>query len=587
MLEVLGAGAVAREFEQVGAASKGLGTNVKGATGTLGKLKTGLSGLAGAALSPAGLTAMGTGLVTMAVASVNAFNDLALSVQNFQRVAGGTAEDASRLVAVADDVGISAEAAATGMFQLAKRIETGGATLATFGVHAARASNGTINMSETLLRVGDAYKEIADPAQRAALLTAAFGKQGVALIPILERSREDIEAMFAGAAATGQIFSQEDIAKAQEFRESMDNLQDAFNELLLRGGEVLVPFLTDIADTIVKLTELSDRAQEFLALDPDNSRMAAGGGLGAALDQWKNKLLGIEPPANDAAEANKGLAKANREVTETVDEQAKALDTVEKALNTAVSADRALAQSQNGLVDARDDLNDLLKEGAVDTEKVASATRSLTSAQRGLGSAQRDQKEAQEEYNDALAAFQQFGGDTNADKLADANNNLADANDSVADAQDRVVDAQAELVKARAGDPDYQEKLADARQKVADAEFAVSQNTLATVKAHDAAAIAIASHGEAAKTLLGQYDGLIGRAPQVATALAPLLTLLSLAGIGPGAPTTPSPAILGPGAPDPGNLSPLTTNNNTFNITAPDTIDPMNLARQIVWNLNG
>lgn len=537
-------------------------------------------------MSPAGLTALGTGLVTMAVASVNAFNDLALSVQNFQRVAGGTAEDASRLVAVADDVGISAEAAAGGVFQLAKRIESSGDTLGDFGVHAARTAAGNVDMSETLLRVGDAYKEIQDPAQRAALLTAAFGKQGTTLIPILERTREDIEGMFAGAAATGQILSQEDIQKAQEYRESMDDLQDAWNELMLRGGEVLVPFLTDIANGITKISDLADKVQDFLNIDPSESSFAAGGGVGSVLDQWKNKLFGIEAPTNNAKEAQKGLAQTAREVKEAAEEQAKALDTVDKALNAAVSADRALSQSQRGLVDARDDLNDLLKEGAVNTEKVASATRSLNQAQRSLTSAQRDQARAQEEYNDAQAAFLALPSDTNADQLADANDNLADANDSVANAQDRVIDAQAELAKAKAGDPDYQEKLADARQKVADAEYAVSQNTLATVKAHDEAAIAVASHGEAAKTLLAQYDGLITRAPQVAAALTPLLSLLGLSGIGPGAPVTPSPAILAPPPPAAGNLSPVTNQQNTFNITASDTIDPVTLARKIIWELN-
>lgn len=595
VLETVGANTVARDLQKVGSASKGLAGNVNQTTGTLGKLKAGFGELSGAALSGAGLAALGTGLVGFALSSVNAFDDLALSVQNVQRVIGGTAEDASRLVAVSDDVGISVESLTTGMFQLTKRVDDSGKTLASFGVQIATNADGTTNMLQTLLSVGDAYKALNDPVQQANLLTAAFGKQGTALIPILERDRGAIESMFQSAESTGQILSQDDIAKAQEYRESMDDLGDAWKELQLRGGQVLVPFLTDVANGITKLSDLADRVTEFLHIDPAESSFASGGGIGAVLDQWKNKIFGLKPPTDDAKDSINGLAEADRKARDAAEEHIKALDQISKSLTQTAQADRALDQSQRGLATARDDLNDLLKEGAVDEEKVADAVRSHAAAIRSLNGAQRDQQRAQEDYNDALSYFQLVGGDDAADELAEKRDKLADANDSVANSQDRVKDTQADLDKARAGDPDYQEKLAAARQKVADAEYEVSQNTLASITAHDDAAAAIKGHAGEARQLLAEYDGLIARAPQVAAALDPILALLQASGIGPGFGTStgqtrapgrsPAPAqpILAP-PPTAGNLSPVT--NNTFNINASDTIDPMNLARNIVWNLN-
>lgn len=541
-------------------------------------------------MGAAGLAAVGGALAGFAVTAVRAFSDLATEVENFRRVAGGTAEDASRLVAVADDVGVSAETLSNGVFQLAKRLESAGDKLATFGVGAARTANGNVDMIETLLRVGDAYKATHDPAQRATLLTAAFGKQGTALIPILERDRTAIEAMFAGAEATGQILTDADLLQAREYRETMDDLADAFRGLAIEGGKALVPFLSDAAKLVGTVTGLIGKVD---GLTHKLGQALAGGKKARDdPDSFVNTfrhLVDTIVYGRDVADAN--LAKVGQAVDETtgavaegtdaVDEHAKAVSLVDRAVTSAVNSSRALVQSQRGLADARGDLNDLLKEGAVDTEKVADATRSLASAQRSLGSAQRDQRRAQEEYNTALAAFQEFGGDTNAEKLAEARDKLADADDAVANAQDRVVDSQAELAKAKAGDPDYQEKLADARQRVADAEFAVSQNTLASVKAHDEAAAAIATHGTAAADLLTQYDGLLARAPQVAAALEPLRGMLA-PGNTPafGPPPVNWSGPIGGG----GDFGPVTQNINV-NVTSPQNADPVTLSRNIAWNL--
>lgn len=577
VLETVGGKAAAGEFEKLANASKGLASSTGKAGGGLAGLGSQLQGLV---TGPAGLSALtgvaaaaASGLVAFATNAVATWTELGQQVIAFQRASGATAEQSSALIAAFDDVGISAETGSKAIFQLGKRLGENGSKLAGFGVVAAKDARGNTDLAATLKGVADAYRRTADPAQRAELLTAAFGKTGQDLIPILERGSAGIDALFAGAADTGQIFTQQDLQRVEDYRIAMDNLDDAVREVSLNAGQSLVPALADTADAFATvITKLNDigqsRAWQLLEKPIGGLISPAIGAANAA-----GKLFGIFDSGASST------AKIEREIRETAD----AVDLLDKTLTVAVGAQDRLANSQRGLADARGDLNKLLKEGAVDEEKVADAVRSHDSAVRSLGHAHREQADAQEAYNEALADFQRSGSDDAADRLADARNNLADADDAVANAQDRAQESQAALDKARAGDPNYQEKLATARQHVADAESAVGTNTLANIGAHQAETTALAGKVQVAQALLDKYTALIRIAPDAASALAPLIgavlptatggshegNVLSAApqlGYKPAAPTT-------------------TTQTINVNVSQPVAASPTGLAQAIMWAL--
>lgn len=593
------------EFRQVGGAAQGLQNNLGKSGGALSTMGTQLGGLfgGGGALG-AGIAAASTAATALAAfiaGGVTGFLDLAKTVDDFRRITGTSAEDASRLVAAFDDVGVEAGAAGAAIFQLEKRLGANNDLLNAYGITVARNTSGQTDMVETILRIGDAYRGTSDPIQRASILTTAFGKSGAAIAPLLERTRGTIEDMFASAEQTNQIFTSADLIAAREYREAIDDMQDSFRGLQREAGEGLVPFLTDAAGLATTLLQrISDIVKgppadeggfwNTLATGIHESLQAAGG------------LLSFLPRIGDAADS---AADGMESLVEEVDDLA-------NAVSKAVDADRSLAASQRGLeadrrslTDAQEDYDDLLKQGAVNTDKLADAERSLAAATRSVGSAQRERTKAQDEYNDALAAFIALPTDTNADNLADAQDNLADADDNVANANDRLTESQANLAKAKAGDPDYQEKLADAKQRVADqtqrvadAEYQLGERTLASIKAHDAETEALTGKADAAERLLANYTLLIAQYPALAPVLGAQIPALTEAtapgGAGgvsagglfstgtslPYTPVAPSSAggLLTSGSP--------VTNNNTFNITAPATIDPMNLSNAIVWNLN-
>lgn len=585
------------QFKQLGVAAKGLGGPVGQAGGLMQKLGGQLGGLAGAA-GPAALAGVGAAIAKFALDGVSAFVDLAGRVKEFRRVAGGTAEDASRLVAAFSAVGVDATTAATGVFQLEKHLAAGADKLAAFGITAVKDARGNTDMSKTLLGVADAYQRINDPVQKAALLTAAFGRQGTALIPLLSKSREEIAAFFDEAAKSHQILSPDDLQKATEYKLAVHDLGEAFKGLEIEAGVALVPFLTSVANAATDVIHLTDTVGGFIAkvasipaVIPGVSAKTVLGALAAAAPGLGTLAGALGSVALKANEAGSSLGSGFADELTTVAGalgllgNTTPIDDLDKALTAATTADHALADAHVATGDAQAALNKLLNDGAVDAKKVADATRSLADANRAVGHEQRAQADAQTAYNLALAAFNVLGTDTARDKLHDATNNLADANDNLAGAQDRAKAAADALATAKAGDPDYQQHLADAIQHVADAKFTESQRALASVTAHDNETTALSDNADAVQTLIDKYKDLIAQHPEAAGALAGNQAALDKAkAAGTGTPGTPVPPLQA--VPSASINSGHTTNNVTVNVNSDHPIDPTGLSRTIIWNLN-
>lgn len=592
LIETVGSGKAAADFNKMGNAAGGLVGNLK-------EGKLGLAGLAGQAGITSGMLRTGlvagaaaaaTGLVALGQKGVNAFTELAEQIMMVQRVSGASAEDASRLVAVADDLGVSVTSVATSVFNLGKNIDK----LPSFGVKIAKDANGATNLANTLVNVADAYVATADPAQRAQLITAAFGKAGKDLIPIVERGGQGIRDMYAAADEGGLIMDQADLDTARTFSLVMDELADTIQGGLVSVGRELLPILIDLGVTVGKV---SDRVNDL------NDSLAGKG----IVQLVKTLVPGIRVAeglawALDAVAGAEGDARESATAAEAAfAEQELAMDELTKTSFGLVAADRAVAaasrdvvSANRNLADAQKTLNELLRDGAVDEQKVADARRSLAEATRSAADADRGLTKAQKEYDEAVAAAAALGGlDTALEDVADKAENLTDAQDTSTSAHERAETAARELREAQAGDPEFQDKLADARlkvadntQKVADAEYNLSQRTFEASAAHDAEAIAIAGKSDQVGRLRGELETMLALNPQLEAFLAPVLAALQFDSAGGGdfaggggffsnVKDLAVTATSAPAAP---------TNNITIN--APQQAEPMHIAREMLWALN-
>lgn len=374
-----------------------LGPASGAAESALGKLSS-----TGSLMGPAiagGAALAGVAVAKFALDGAQQFVALASEVRNFQRASGASAEESSRFVAALDDLGISSELGAGALFKLGKKAADGGADLAKLGIEVAHAKDGTVDLTETLLNAADAYAAQPDPAKRAELAFAAFGKQGQALVPILEQGRKGLEAFFKGADSGRQIFSPEDLAKARKYELAIDDLQDTFRGLKLEAGEAILPFLNALATGTTKVVAFAGAVKDKVggaleAVVRTGFGVATLGASEAALFAFR-KLSGGSDKAKvsqkELAEQVKATAVAQQEETRASAEQAAALDRVTNATLSALSSQLGYEQSVNTLKDNINDLDDRTSEyneavatNGANSKEAEAANRALRDAHLGI-----------------------------------------------------------------------------------------------------------------------------------------------------------------------------------------------------------
>lgn len=369
------------------------------------------------------------------------FSDATAEVRAFQRVTGATAEDASRIVAVTKTLGVDTDAAATGFFQLAKRIGQSKDTLEEHGAQVIRNKDGTVDLVATVENAATAFQNMNDPAERAAFVMENFGKGGAALIPLLSKSRAELEEFFKAAEKHHEVFSQDDLDKGREFAVSMRELNQTLEGFKIAIGKVVIPVFTEgIKDATAALetmdsvvSTVSDGVGKFGsafgpvvkqltggAVDVSHSFDDIGGALLNAIpgvgvtkqigdffgvfdsgSDDVNKFTDAQKQGSDAVNKMNELAAAGKTNTK---EYADAHRDATDAAKTLASASDTVAQSMQSEADAAFDA----------TQKqlgLMGANLTLQGSYLGVQQALKDQAQAQHDANDAA----QFGVDQSAE----------------------------------------------------------------------------------------------------------------------------------------------------------------------------
>lgn len=281
---------------KTGGLFSGIGDKIKGvfgkggpASSAVGSLGGDVGALGGAFTGPqVAVAATGAAIAKFALDGAAKFAALGEKVETFKGISGTTAQEASKWVAVADDYGVSAEELAGSFGKLGKVLGTNAAALDEYGVVVARAKDGSVDLNATAMNVIDTYNHTVDPTIKAKLATEAFGKSYTALVPLIdEGSTKILDRMKQVDGA--QLFTDDKLKKAEDYRLAMDNLHDTLNDLQMELGEKLIPTIVNMSESVTVLSNsfsfLSDhiptQVLESLKvlLDP------VGHGIGALKDQ--------------------------------------------------------------------------------------------------------------------------------------------------------------------------------------------------------------------------------------------------------------------------------------------------------------
>lgn len=106
----------------------------------------------------------------------------------------------------------------------------------------------TESLDEALELYLDAIRSIDDPTRQAALATAAFGRSGLGMTNIARGSKEEIQGLKDEIRALGGIMSEEALANAEAYQDSMTKFSGVMNGFQIVLGAKLMPKITALME---------------------------------------------------------------------------------------------------------------------------------------------------------------------------------------------------------------------------------------------------------------------------------------------------------------------------------------------------
>lgn len=212
------------------------------------------------AMLGAGILSVGTlavtgllGITKAAADSLGAFDDLANQT-------GISREKLQEWDYAAQNTGVSTEELNSSLQGFAKNVGlaakgTGKAKDVLDGLQISykNAHGGVKPLGEVLPQIADKLQRIKDPATQAAAASKIFGGAGVKLLPMLKDGSKGLQAFAERARALGLVVSEDAVKSADEFGDTLLDLQLSFKGIGNTIGVALMPVLTDLINKMIDL----------------------------------------------------------------------------------------------------------------------------------------------------------------------------------------------------------------------------------------------------------------------------------------------------------------------------------------------
>jgi len=221
--------------------------------------------------------------------------DYAKVVHDLGRAIGATAEESSRLIAAADDVGVSAETLKTGLI--------------------AAIRNGLEPTAAGLGVLADRYLSIQNPIERTKFLVDSFGRSGADLGPLLELGSAGIKSLGDEALRTGKILGEDAWEQTSKLTAQVNNLSSMWEGLEVILGLGVIPAVSGYLNLLLNAIDVTRQVvaetkawQGPLMWLIDARAIAKNNEVLAELNDW---LASIGNKVEDLAEGGKALGGAS------------------------------------------------------------------------------------------------------------------------------------------------------------------------------------------------------------------------------------------------------------------------------------
>jgi phage-related protein len=217
-----------------------------------GMIKNGLAAMAG----PIGAVTAAFGVEKLITGSVDAFENLATSVNQIKRVTGGTTEQVSGMRAAMQLAGVDVNNISSSMTIFSKNMAKAG-TDATktaamnqlFGQSIKDAHGNIKPMAELLPGLADKFKAMPNGAEKTALATQLFGRSGAQLIPVLNKGSAGIQELTDKAKGMGLVLDDKATAAVAKNKAEQREFQATLQGLSVTIGQALMPIMEAMAST--------------------------------------------------------------------------------------------------------------------------------------------------------------------------------------------------------------------------------------------------------------------------------------------------------------------------------------------------
>ena len=240
-------------------------TAVRDAEGGLGKFKAGATSIMDSVQAHAGAFAIAGGLAFGAwvKSGIDAFKDLALEADKYATATGLSIGDASRWIEHAGDIGVPIDAVATAIEKMNLAVGKNPNQFKDLGVDLEYTNTGALDVNATFLNTIQHLKDIKDPAQRAKEGVKLLGRGWTAVARLIDEGSTTISDSLA-KVSEAKVISPEELKKAKEYRDAMDNLGDKMEDVKIKAGETSIPILTTLTNIAGYLLDAKGLYDSFI-----------------------------------------------------------------------------------------------------------------------------------------------------------------------------------------------------------------------------------------------------------------------------------------------------------------------------------
>jgi hypothetical protein len=273
-------------------ALKNLKSDLANADGAFAKTKVASGALWDGLKANAGTAALaaGTAIAAFGAKAIGDFQDVALGAGRLRDALGVTAEEASQLQEVAGDLGVGVDAVESAIGRMNKTAGSSPEAFDEIGAAFVRNKDGSMDVIGTFENVAAALDRIPDAGKRADAAQRIFGRGWQDIAELIADGADGVRDAMAGVERQ-KLIDDKEIARAREFRDTLDELKGVGESVSIALGGELVDSLNDVKAIV---DEVKGPVEDFAEILED---------LGPIGDVVGDKITRIIAPTTNLTDA--------------------------------------------------------------------------------------------------------------------------------------------------------------------------------------------------------------------------------------------------------------------------------------------